>query len=395
MSNWTLLVNLSLKSSAVLALAWLVAFSLGRRSAATRHLIWTAAWTVLLVLPLFSTSLPNWPNRFANALLSSDPGLTFRTAAVAGNAAKPPSHPPGASIPAVASPAAQRFDPRGVAVLLWGAGALLAFAHMLLAYASIWRLRRTATPAALDHAALGIDSSVALFETRHGIPMTAGILHPAIFLPAGSAGWCMGRLRLVIRHELAHIARGDAATQLIARTALSLHWWNPLAWIAWREFLKERERATDDLVLGTGATASEYAGHLLEVARTMQRVPVAAGAGVAMARPSQLEGRLLAILDSRVKRGHPGRWAVAGTLLAALVLATPLATVRAQSPQERKVAEDPGVAFRVTSMENDPAKIEAAADGYEKLGKLPEAQKLRETALAIREQSGANSPAYA
>src|SRR5215831_3622300 len=251
MSNWTLLVNLSLKSSAVLALAWLVAFALGRRSAAARHLVWTAAWTVLLVLPLLSTSLPNWPNRFANALLSSDPGLTFHATAIGRDAAQARLQPLAKPGSGVASPAAQRFDPRGVAVLLWGAGALLAFAHMLLAYASIWRLRRTATPADLDQAALGIDSSVTLLETRHGIPMTAGILHPAIFLPASASAWCMERLRLVIRHELAHIARGDAATQLIARTALSLHWWNPLAWIAWREFLKERERATDDLVLGT------------------------------------------------------------------------------------------------------------------------------------------------
>jgi TonB family protein len=149
------------------------------------------------------------------------------------------------------------------------------------------------------------------------------------------------------------------------------------------------------MVLSSGACASDYAGHLLEVARTIRGVPVTAAAGVPMARPSQLEGRLLAILDSRVKRAYPGRWAVAGTLLAALLLATPLATVRAQSPQERKLPDDLDVTLRVTSAQKNYEAIEDAAGGYEKLGKLPEAQKLREAALTIRKESGERGAAYA
>ena len=100
----------------------------------------------------------------------------------------------------------------------------------------------------------------------------------------------------------ARAPRRALATHLLARTALNLYWWNPLAWIAWREFLKERERATDDLVLNTGARASEYAGHLSEIARTMQPRSSTAWAAIAMARRSQLEGRMLSILDSQVNR---------------------------------------------------------------------------------------------
>jgi TonB family protein len=118
---------------------------------------------------------------------------------------------------------------------------------------------------------------------------------------------------------------------LLARTALSLNWWNPLAWSAWREFLKERERATDDLVLNTGARASDYAGHLLEVARTMQSAPATAWAAVAMARRSQLEGRLLAILDLGVKRHAPGRVAALAVMLLAIAAVAPFAAMRAQT----------------------------------------------------------------
>ena len=158
---------------------------------------------------------------------------------------------------------------------------------------------------------LGISHPVPVLVSCSGsMPMTFCPFRPAsAFMPPEAARWSEDRRRVVLLHELAHVRRGDAATHLLARTALTLNWWNPLAWSAWREFLKERERATDDLVLNAGARASDYAGHLLEVARTMQSAPATAWAAVAMARRSQLEGRLLAILDSGVKRHAPGRMA--------------------------------------------------------------------------------------
>ena len=58
---------------------------------------------------------------------------------------------------------------------------------------------------------------------------------------------------MVLWHELAHVRRGDAGSHLLARAALSLYWWNPLLWLAWRQFLRERERAADDIVLNGGA----------------------------------------------------------------------------------------------------------------------------------------------
>src|SRR5204863_2090776 len=124
--------------------------------------------------------------------------------------------------------------------------------------------------------------------------------------------------------------RGDVATHLLARTALALHWWNPVAWVAWREFLKERERATDDLVLSAGARASDYAAHLLEVARSFRSGPATAWAAVAMARGSQLEGRLLAILDSGVRRGAARRLAPLAAVLLAVALVAPFAALDAQ-----------------------------------------------------------------
>jgi TonB family protein len=386
MNTWTLLVNLTLKSTVVLALAWLVALALGRRSAAARNLVWTAAFAILLALPLLTFSLPAWPHPFANGILPADSGVTFRTGvSVAGGPqlTAPVAQP---AVPAKAAPAP--MDVRRMAGLAWAGGALLFLLHMLGAYANVWRLRRGSSISPHDPAEFGIEEPVLLLEMADGMPMTSGVFRPTIFLPSESAEWSWERLRLVVSHEYAHIRRGDAATQLLARTALCLHWFNPLAWVAWRELLKERERAADDLVLNSGALASEYAGHLLEIARTLQPAPTGAAAGIAMARRSQLEGRLLAILDQRVKRANPGRAALAVALLGALVVAAPLATVRAQSQAEQKLPPDVEAAIGTANAQKNHELLEQAAGSYEKLRKYDEAQKLREAALAIRKDAG-------
>jgi hypothetical protein len=61
-------IGMALKSTAVLGVAWLAAFLLRGRSAAARHLVWTAAAAAVLALPFLSVSLPVLPVSTANAL---------------------------------------------------------------------------------------------------------------------------------------------------------------------------------------------------------------------------------------------------------------------------------------------------------------------------------------
>ena len=137
------------------------------------------------------------------------------------------------------------------------------------------------------------------------MPMAAGIFTPSVLMPEDANRWPLERLRIVLLHELAHVKRRDCLTHVIAQLACALHWFNPLAWIAARHIRTERERACDDLVLACGTRGSDYAEELLEIARVMRggRYPaLLAGATLAMAHRSQLEGRLMAILDPRVPR---------------------------------------------------------------------------------------------
>ena len=81
------------------------------------------------------------------------------------------------------------------------------------------------------------------------------------------------------------------------------------------------ELACDDRVIAVGTGPREYAGHLLEIAYSFggHRAPALA---VTMARPRQLEGRMLAALDSNRNRQTPSRRTrVVLTVISVVVLA--------------------------------------------------------------------------
>ncbi len=366
MSNaFAFLVGTAWKGTIIVAVAWAVALLLRGRSAAARHLVWTAAAAALVALPLLSVGLPSLPVHAPGTIL--DPGLIFRVSTVAPQAqgaalagARPPGAPPVSTTP----------DFRLWILLLWAAGTTFGLLQMLAAWTCLARLRRSARPLA--------DAGIPVLDGGPGrMPLAFGIVRPVILLPSESELWTEERRAVVLRHELAHVERGDLATHLLARLALVMHWWNPLSWLAWREFLKERERAADDLVLASGARASDYAAHLLEIARAMQSPDRLASAAIAMARRSQLEGRLLAILDSGVNRRAFRRTAPVVAALAAVVLIAPLAAVRAQqSPKDAG-----SVVFRAATIvkqgdlavkNHQPAEADALYARAASLGDIPE-----------------------
>lgn len=163
-------------------------------------------------------------------------------------------------------------------------------------------------------------------------PMVAGLWRPVIVMPRNAAHWPEERLQVVVLHELAHIKRRDCLTQALARIVCAAYWFNPLVWLAARRLRAERERACDDFVLAAGTKGSDYAGHLLEIARTMKsgRLFPLGVSGLAMADRSQLEGRLMAILDPAIRRSSTFLTRVAA-VTAVLLMAIPVAAVQLQT----------------------------------------------------------------
>jgi TonB family protein len=148
-----------------------------------------------------------------------------------------------------------------------------------------------------------------------------------VILPRTAQDWTDARIRVVLAHELAHIKRGDWLIQMLAEIARAGYWFNPVMWIACRRLRLESEQATDDVVLQAGIDGSEYAAHLLDLARAFARhrpwLPAPA-----IARPSSLERRVSAMLNSRVNRAPITRVARLGIVAALSAVAIAIASAQ-------------------------------------------------------------------
>ncbi len=338
--------GVALKATLVLLLAWGAAAGLRRGSAATRHLVWTAAVAGLLALPLAALALPGWragvPRLFPEPSVQALPAEGRATPSGPGAAPAAPDDAVGRASSPAARPGGAAGAPAAVGgwlLALWAAGALTQLARVLAGVAGVRRLAGDADPvhdpgwnslARELSGTLGLRRPVRLLRSRHGaMPLTWGTLRPAVLLPAGADGWGPDQRRAVLLHELAHVVRRDCLVQTLALLARSLFWFHPLAWLAVGRLRTEREMACDDRVLRAGVAPTAYASHLLEVARSCRAPRLAGAAAVAMARPSQLEGRLLAVLDAERERREPSLRVRQAAGVIALVLFLPLASLRA------------------------------------------------------------------
>jgi beta-lactamase regulating signal transducer with metallopeptidase domain len=316
-------------------------------SAAARHLVWMAALTALLLLPIARGFVPEWrvlPPVPATVLAPSVADPAPRTATPSVNVPDKASSMTEAPVPVDRSapqPIRLPADWKTLALLVWAAGAALFALRLAYGLARVWWMERRAVELMDDEwvrltdglsRRLRLGRIVRLLrEPAATVPMTWGVFHPVILLPGEADGWESERRRVVLAHELAHVRRWDALTQWIAHVALAVYWFNPLVWVAARKMREEREHACDDAVLEIGTAPADYADHLLTIVRSLGSAPGPAAA-LAMARRSQFEGRLLAILDNAVRRNGVSRAAGLATAAAALACLVPLAAMR---PAER------------------------------------------------------------
>jgi beta-lactamase regulating signal transducer with metallopeptidase domain len=357
------------KVSALLAIATIAQALIRRRtSAATRHLVWTLAVASLLLLPLLSAMLPSWPVAVrvsalpASAAAPAPPTPTGAepdaissvvtspvaapTAAVTPTAAATPTATVTpvvvSSAPSTTAPApmtSDRFRAPLFFVVLYAAGVLFLLLRQAAQWWTLARLARRSGEVRdpewtrlflVCASSMGVSRPVRLLRScEQTMPMAFGVRRPAILIPAMADLWSEDRRRAVLLHELAHVARRDCLTQMSAAMACALYWMHPGVWWVARRLRIERELACDDRVLTVGTQAREYASHLLELAYSLggQRAPALA---VTMARPQQLEGRMLAVLDAARNRATPGiRSRFAGVAIATALL-LPLAGLEAK-----------------------------------------------------------------
>jgi beta-lactamase regulating signal transducer with metallopeptidase domain len=370
----SLFVDASWKGLLLLVLAASAAFAAKKASAAVRHRIWFLSLSALIVLPVVSVFVPRWevallartdvgpPHNIRErpnspiARAASDVSKSHRSSdSVTERSAQ--IEPAGPGWPSMTNPFARTGggdETRWSAVVLirtlllisWLLVSLILLVRLALESAAVRRLIGRGRPPGderwngpLDElrARLHVPQTVRLLECDEAIvPATCGLLRPAILLPALSAGWNTERRRLVLLHELAHVKRFDVWSQMLARMVCSINWFNPLAWYALARLRIERELACDDCVVEMGANPIDYADQLIEIARLCRSSRYVAG--VPMASSSDLESRVVALLD-RARSHRLLSWRSSGLLLLAAFLVVLVAA--AFQPVTRAALGDP------------------------------------------------------
>lgn len=256
------LVDLSLKSSIVLLVAFAIQFLIRERcpTPSTKSVIWMMAFAALILLPLFHEIIPeislslSYEAAVMNTMGSAQSPTAFST----------------------------QVDSMATSLLGLGIGYLLVcgllICYLLSGILKVVILTRSARQFKHEVAEQklqqlqqinGCNRPIELLVSpKISSPLTWGMWRHKIIFPLAAYGWSEELLQQSISHELGHVQRGDWVLQIIARVAISLYWINPLAWLAHRELLIETEKACDDVAVENSGSPLSYAQNLLTLANT-------------------------------------------------------------------------------------------------------------------------------
>lgn len=310
------LVMLLLKVTLFAAIGRLLLIVLAQRTAALRFAVAMLALSGTLLLPLVAIM----PARIPIPLLRAA-GTT-----VAETAVDAPQQP----LPVRAETHARPLPPprtswREWALLVYLAIVALMLGRLLLGVLTLKKVIREARPAADDVSRIAGDAAPQLLVSHSvAVPLIWGLRQPLLILPASALLWSEERLRAVLLHEIAHWRRRDVLSLLVMRVATAVYWFHPIVWTLAGVARRECERACDDAVLSAGMPASDYAAHLTAIARNLGREEPFGAVTVAMSRPSELEGRVAAILRSNARRAVVSRRLYATLAAGTLAIAIPL-----------------------------------------------------------------------
>lgn len=320
-----------MKMSLIVFGALAMSFLLRRRSAALRHWVLAAGVACAASVPILTGVVPTWTLPFATPAAFTPYEDPFQSSSAAPGA---PARVPSSGAP-VARPApppgggAGGFDVARSLQAVWLAGMAISLGILLTGLLRLaWlatharRITRGRWHSLAEEISrgYGLRRPVALLQSDHpSLLVTWGLMRPKVILPSAADEWSDERARVVLSHELAHVRRGDWIVQLAAEFLRACYWFNPLVWIACRRLRLESEHACDDEVMSRGVEGSEYATHLIELARALNQRRHMWFPAPAMARPSSLERRVRAMLNVQLDRGTisgPTRAAILVLLLA-------------------------------------------------------------------------------
>lgn len=198
--------------------------------------------------------------------------------------------------------------------IIWISGIVAIAIYSIISFIKLKRSLITSTPLKEN-----------IYLAHHiATPFVLGVIRPKIYLPSSLFE---SEQNYIIGHELCHIKRLDHITRILGFIALSVHWFNPLVWIAFALSGKDMELSCDEAVMKSmdSDIKAEYSQSLLRFSTTKKMIhatPLAFGEG-------DTKSRVKNVLNYK----KPKFWVILVAMIAVLSIAICLATNQKASRQ--------------------------------------------------------------
>ena len=224
--------------------------------------------------------------------------------------------------------------PVAIATWVWLAGVLGMAAYSVVSYLRLRQKLLTASP---------LRGNIYLADEITS-PFVMGLVRPKIYLPSDIEE---REQSYIIRHEQHHIRRGDHIIKALAFLALSIHWFNPLVWVAFICSNKDMEMSCDEAVvkkMGDGILA-DYTASLLSLAtgkHIIAGMPLAFGEG-------DTKGRIRNLANWK----EPAFWVIVIAVILCIAAAVCLLTNPKRNPEDLPTIEQTYLAMSSKGEEFD------------------------------------------
>lgn len=156
-------------------------------------------------------------------------------------------------------------------IALWVAGAALMLIRLGQDLTLLNGLRRRSQPVSLPET-LHLSRAVSIRRSDEvDAPMVTGLLRPVVIVPVDFR--FDGQAQCILEHEIAHITRGDAWSELLIRTLTSVFWWVLPLHMLHAIVRRTRETLCDVHSVDVTGAPADLAHALLDAASRAIRAP--------------------------------------------------------------------------------------------------------------------------
>ncbi|MBQ6626728.1 MAG: hypothetical protein IIX27_05500 [Ruminococcus sp.] len=217
---FTEILNLSIVSSFLIVAVLILRLLLKKAPKGARYVLWAMVSVRLLVPFSFESKLSLIPNaqRFNENVETSTAYIPQATA--------------------TAQPDTNSLSFFDILPYIWICGVAIMLLYMVISYIKICLSVRTS---------VRYKDNIYMCDNVSS-PFVLGIFKPKIYL---SSSMSKHDINLVISHEQTHIKHGDNFFKPLGFLLLSIHWFNPLCWLAYFLFVKDIELFCDESVTKT------------------------------------------------------------------------------------------------------------------------------------------------